>query len=120
MYECESWTIKKAESQKIDASNSGVGEDSCESLGQQGDQTSQTKGIQPWTFFGRTDAEAEAEAPILWPPDEKHRLIGKNPDAGTDWGRRRRRWQRVRWLDSIIEVDMSLNKLLEMVKDREA
>ena len=47
MYECESWTIKKAESQKIDASNSGVGEDSCESLGQQGDQTSQTKGIQP-------------------------------------------------------------------------
>ena len=37
---------------------------------------------QPWKFIGRTDAEAEA--PILWPPDEKSRLIGKDPDAGKD------------------------------------
>ena len=40
------------------------------------------KGNQPWIFIGRTDAEAEAEAPILWPPDVKSRLIGKDPDAG--------------------------------------
>ena len=33
-----------------------------------------------------TDAEAEAEAPILWPPDEKRQFIGKYPDAGKDWG----------------------------------
>ena len=42
MYGCESWTVKKAERQRIDASNCGVGEDSCESLGLQGDQTSQS------------------------------------------------------------------------------
>ena len=42
------------------------------------------KGNQPWIFFGRTDAEAEA--PILWPPDVKSRLIGKDPDAEKDWG----------------------------------
>ena len=41
------------------------------------------KGNQSWIFLGRTDAEAEA--PILWPPDAKSRLTGKNPDAGKDW-----------------------------------
>ena len=41
------------------------------------------KGNRPWTFTGRTDAEAEA--PILWPPDAKSWLIGKDPDAGKDW-----------------------------------
>ena len=41
------------------------------------------KGNQPWIFIGRTDAEGEA--PILWPPDMKNWLIGKDPDAGTDW-----------------------------------
>ena len=42
------------------------------------------KGIQPWIFIGRTDAEAEA--PILWPSDGKSWLIGKDPDTGKDWG----------------------------------
>ena len=41
------------------------------------------KGNQSWIFIGRTDAEAET--PILWPPDVKNRLIGKDPDAGKDW-----------------------------------
>ena len=41
------------------------------------------KGNQPWIFIGRTDTEAEA--PILWPPDGKHWLTGKDPDAGKDW-----------------------------------
>ena len=41
------------------------------------------KGNQPWIFIGRTDAEAEA--PVLWPPDAKNWLIGKDPDAGKDW-----------------------------------
>ena len=41
------------------------------------------KGNQPWIFIGRTDAEAEA--PILWPPDVKSWLTGKDPDAGKDW-----------------------------------
>ena len=42
------------------------------------------KGNQSWIFIGRTDAEAEA--PTLWPPDVKNWLIGKDPDAGKDWG----------------------------------
>ena len=41
------------------------------------------KGDQSWVFIGRTDAEAET--PILWPPDAKNWLIGKDPDAGKDW-----------------------------------
>ena len=43
------------------------------------------KGNQSWIFIGRTDADAEAEAPILWPPDAKDWLIGKDPNAGKDW-----------------------------------
>ena len=62
--------------------NCGVGEGSWESLGQQGDQKgSVIKEINT----GKIDAEAEAEAPILWPPDAKSRLIWKDPDAGKDW-----------------------------------
>ena len=41
------------------------------------------KGNQPWIFIGRTDAEAET--PILWPPDAKNWFIGKDPDAGKEW-----------------------------------
>ena len=41
------------------------------------------KGNQPWIFIGRTDAKTEA--PILWPPDVKSQLTGKDPDAGKDW-----------------------------------
>ena len=51
------------------------------------------KGNQPWIFIGRTDAEVEA--PIIWPPDAKTRLIGKDPDAGKIEGKRKRwkQWQ---------------------------
>ena len=43
-----------------------------------------SKGDQSWVFIGRTDAEAEI--PVLWPPHAKSRLIGKDPNAGRDWG----------------------------------
>ena len=48
-------------------------------------KTVNPKENQPWVFIGRNDAEAEAEAPILWPPDAKNWLIGKDPDAEQDW-----------------------------------
>ena len=46
-------------------------------------------GNQPWIFTGRTDAEAEA--PILWPPDVRSRLTGEDPDAGKDWRQKEKR-----------------------------
>ena len=64
---------------------------------------------------------AEAKTPIIWPPDMKGQLTGKDPDAGKIEVKRRRRWQRMRWLDSITDsMDMNLSIFREIVKDREA
>ena len=77
------------------------------------------KGNQSWIFIGRTDAEAEI--PILWPPDVKNWLIGKGPDAGKDWGQKEKGMtedEMVGWHHWLYGHELS--NLQELVMDREA
>ena len=109
--------------------NCGVGEDSWESLGLWNfgtlellriDKQVNPKGTQPWIFIGRTDSEAEAPFDILWPPDVKTQLTGKDPDAANDWGQEEKgmtKDEMVGWHHW--SMDMSLSKLWETMKDRE-
>ena len=82
-YRFESWTIKKAEHWRIDAFKLWYWRRLESSLDSKEIKPVSAKGNQPWMFLRRTDAEAEA--PILGPPDVKRQLIGKDPDAGKDW-----------------------------------
>ena len=81
---CESWTVKKAEHQRIDAFELWCWKTLESPLGCKEIQPVHPKGDQSWVFIGGTDAEAET--PILWLPDAKSWLTGKDPDAGKDWG----------------------------------
>ena len=119
MYGCESWTIKKAEHRRIDAFELWCWRRLTSPLDCKGIQPVHPKGNQSWKFIGRTDAEAETR--ILWPSDVKNWLIWKDPDAGKDRGQEEKGTtedELVGW--HINSMDMSLSKLQEMVKDREA
>ena len=76
------------------------------------------KGDQSWIIIGRTDAEAET--PIVWPPDMKNWLIGKDCDAGKDWRWEEKGMTEDEMVGVIDSMHMSLSKLQELVMDREA
>ena len=120
MYGYESWAMKKTQQRRMEASELWCWEKTLESpLDSKKIQPVNPKGNQPWIFIGRTDALAEA--PILWLPDAKRQPNGKDPDTGKIEGRRRRRQQGMRQLDSIANsMCMNLSKLQETVEDRGA
>ena len=90
MYGCESWSIRRLSAEELMLSNSGAGRLFENPLDSKEIKPVNRKGNQPWIIIGRT--AAEDETPILWPPEEKTLVLGKTA------GRRRRGWQKIRWL----------------------
>ena len=118
MYRCETWSTKKVEHQRIDAFELGCWRRLLRV---------------PWTARRPNQSILKEISPLLgvhwkdwsWssklgPPDSKNWFTGKDFYAGKIEGRRRRGWQRMRWLDSITNLEVSLSKLRELVMNREA
>ena len=118
MYECESWTIKEGWAPKNWCFRIVVLEKTLESpLDSKKIKPVNPKENQLWILFGRIDAEV----PIFWPPDTKSWLFGKDPDAGKDLGQEEKCVTEDEMFGSITNsMDMSLSKLQETVKGREA
>ena len=114
-YGCESWTVKKAEHQRLDAFELWCWRRLLRVPWTARIQPVHPKGNQSWVFTGRTDAKAEP--PTLWPLDVKNWLVWKDPDAGKDW----------RWEEKVMTEDEMIGwhhwldgHESESVMDREA
>ena len=117
MYGCESWTIKKAKCWIIDAFELWCWRRLLSPLDSKEVKPVYPKGNQSWIFIVRADAEAEA--PIFWPPDMKNWLIGKDPDAQQVWRQQDKGMTEDEMVGCITDLmDMSLSKLREIVKNR--
>ena len=102
IYGCESWTIKKADCRRTDAFELWCWRRLESPLDCKNIQAVHPKRDQSWVFIGRTDAEAAT--PILWSPDSKNWLTGKDPDAGKDW-----RWEKGMTEDKMVGWHHRLN-----------
>ena len=117
MHRCESWTKKKAQLRRIDALELWCWRRLETPLDSKEFKPVNPKGNQSWIFTGRTDAEAET--PVLWPPDAKSWFIRKDSDARKDRRQEEKGPQRMRWLNDITDLmDMSLSKPQEIVQER--
>ena len=119
IYGCKSWAIKKVEHWSTDAFKLWCWRRLESPLDCKEIKPVNPKENQLWIFIGRTDAEIDT--PILWLPDAKNQLTGKDSDVGKQRGQERRGWQKLRCLDGMIDsMDMSLSKFQEAMRDRGA